>query len=125
MDGTSRKKDRQQYEKILKEESKQIHPNSPTFWVRFPDECRLFKEWSNSTALVFFDFAEDRDNKQSILWFLYPKMQSGNIYLSYFLRSKFIELNNNDGFDKHVQEVISPMHKEILPMYERNILNQR
>lgn len=125
VDGTRCKTDRQQFEKILKEESEEIYKKPLIIRVFFPDECRLIKEWSNSTALVFFDFAEDRDNKQSSLWLLYPKMQSGNIYLSYFSRLSFIELSNNDGFDKFVLDVISPIHKEILPMYERNILNQR
>jgi len=118
VDGIRRKTDKKQFTKILKEESIQIIDNPPTIKVRFPEECRLFNEWCNSNSLVFFDFAGDKENENSLLWLLYPHMQSGNIYLSYISKSSFIELSNDDGFEKLVEEVIAPMHEEILPMYE-------
>jgi len=52
---------------------------------------------------------------------LYPHIKSSNIYLSYISQFAFIQLSNNDGFDKLVRDVIDPMHKEILPLYEKNI----
>jgi len=118
VDGARRKTDKKQFAKILKEESIQIIDNPPTIKVRFPEECRLFNEWRNSNSLVFFDFSGDKENENSLLWLLYPHMQSGNIYLSYISKSGFIELSNDHGFEKLVEEVIVPMHKEILPMYE-------
>ena len=118
IDGTRRKTDKKQFAKILKEECSKIIENPPTIKVHYPEECRLFNEWGNSSSLVFFDFDENKENENSLLWFLYPYMKSGNIYLSYITRSGFIQLINNDGFEKLVQEVITPMHKEILPMYE-------
>lgn len=118
VDGSKRKTDKKQFAKILKEESIKIIDNPPTIKVRFPEECRLFNEWGNSNSLVFFDFTGDKETDNSLLWLLYPHMQSGNIYLSYISKSGFIELSNDYGFEKLVEEVITPMHKEILPMYE-------
>ena len=125
VDGARRKTDKKQFTKILEEESSKIIENPPTISVHYPDDCRLFNEWGNSNALVFFDFDKNREKEQSLLWLLYPHMQSGNIYLSFITRSGFIQLSNNDGFDKLVRDVISPMHKEILPMYETKIRHRR
>ena len=118
MDGTRRTTDKKQFEKLLND-SRKIIDNPPTIKVLFPEECRLFKEWGNSNALVFFDFDGNNRNDQSLLWLLYPNINSFNTYLSYISQSAFIELSNHDGFDKLVREVIDPMHKEILPMYEK------
>lgn len=117
VDGSRRKTDKTQFSKIL-EESRIIINNPPTIRVYFPKDCKLLIEWSNSNSLVFFDFNGSNDNGNSLLWLLYPNMRSGNIYLSYINRAGFVKLSNNDGFDKLVSDVITPMHKEILPMYE-------
>jgi len=119
MDGTRRKTDKKQFAKILEEGSNKIIDNPPTIRVHFPEDCRLFREWGNSDSLVFFDFAGDERNEQSLLWLLYPQIKSNNIYLSYISQPGFIRLSNNDGFENLVRDVIDPMHKEILPMYER------
>lgn len=124
VDGARRKTDQKQFSKIL-EESIKIIDNPPTIKVHYPDDCRLFNEWGNSNALVFFDFGKNRENEQSLLWLLYPHIHSGNIYLSYITRSGFIELSNGDGFDNLVRNVISPMYKEILPMYEEKDKHNR
>ena len=118
VDGTRRKTDKKQFTKILKEESIKIIDSPLTIKVNFPEECRLLNEWGNSKSLVFFDFADDKENQNSPLWFLYPHMQSGKVYLSCISKSSFIEYINDSGFEKLVEEIITPMHKEILPMYE-------
>ena len=120
INGRRRKTDIKQFDRILKEESIKIADNPPTIKVRFPEECRLFNEWAHSDSLVLFDFSGDTNNNNTLLWFLYPKMKSGNIYLSYINKAGFVELSNNDGFEKLVNDVITPMHKEILPLYEKN-----
>ncbi len=125
VDGTRRKTDSKQFAKIIKEDSIKVIDSPPTIKVLFPEECRLFNEWGNSEALVLFDFSGNNENNNSLLWFLYPQMQSGNVYLSYINKSGFVELSNNDGFEKLAQDVITPMHKEILPMYEANIKHRR
>lgn len=113
VDGARRITDRSQFQKILKE-SAPLRANVPIIKVHFPDECRLFKEWHDSNALVFFDFQDEADSEQSVLWFLFPKTSSGDVYLSPFSRVKFIELHNNNKFDELVQNIISPIHKELV-----------
>lgn len=118
VDGTRRKTDKKHFDKILKE-SRVIIQNPPTIRVPFPEECRLIKEWVNSDSLVFFDFDGSTRSEKSLLWLLYPKSNSSNTYLSYISSTAFIDLNNHDGFEKLVRDVVDPMHKEILPMYEK------
>ncbi|CAB1076409.1 hypothetical protein D1AOALGA4SA_4205 [Olavius algarvensis Delta 1 endosymbiont] len=118
VDGTRRKTDNKQFDKILKE-SRVIIQNPPTIRVPFPEECRLIKEWINRDSLVFFDFDGSTRSEKSLLWLLYPKSNSSNTYLSYISSTAFIDLNNHDGFEKLVRNVVDPMHKEILPMYEK------
>ena len=102
VDGTRRKTDKKQFAKILKEESSVIIEKPLTIRVHYPEDCRLFNEWGNSNSLVFFDFDENKENDNSLLWLLYPHMQFSNIYLSYMTRSNFVKLSSNDGFDKLV-----------------------
>jgi competence protein CoiA len=124
VDGTRRKTDKKQILKMLNEESIIIFKEPATIKVLYPDECRLFKEWSNENSLVLFDFDENKDNVKSQLWLLYPQTQSGNIYLSPIAWTAFVQCSNNDGFEKLVQDVISPIHQELLPKYEKHIKNR-
>lgn len=110
VDGTRRKTDKPQFLKILNE-STIVKTELPILRAPFPDECRLLKEWHNNNALVFFDFQESNDTKQSTLWFLFPKISSDEAYLSPFSRVKFIELHNKNKFDKIVTNIILPIHK--------------
>ena len=110
VDGTRRKTDKSQFQKIL-EESTTESRDPPIKRVHFPDECRLLKEWSDSSVLVFFDFQEEKVTEQSMLWFLFPKISSGDAYLSPFSRVKFIELHNNNKFDELVKNTILPILK--------------
>ncbi|MFA6902886.1 MAG: competence protein CoiA family protein [Gallionellaceae bacterium] len=112
VDGARRKKDKSQFQRIL-DESTTVIREPLIKQVHFPDECRLLREWNDSNALVFFDFEEEKDSEQSRLWFLFPKISSGDAYLSPFSRVKFIELHNNSKFDELVQNIILPFHKEL------------
>ena len=98
VDGLRRKTDESQFQKILKEEGAAVNGKPYITQVRFPDECRLLKEWHNSNALVFFDFQETNFLKQSILWLLFPKDSSGIVYLSPLSRAELIESLNNNNF---------------------------
>jgi competence protein CoiA len=112
VDGTRRKTDKKQFQNILNE-STRVPANVPIIQGHFPDECRLLKEWHDSNVLVFFDFQEVKDPKQSMLWFLFPKTPSGDAYLSPFSRVNFIELHNNNKFDELVKNTILPINKEL------------
>ena len=111
VDGTRRKTDKKQFQKML-EESVQLRTNIPIIRAHFPDECRLLNEWHNN-SLVFIDFKEAEDTEQSMLWFLFPKTPSSSTYLSPFSRASFIELFNNDNFDELFKNIILPIHTEI------------
>jgi len=114
LDGTRRKTDIPQFEKLLKESA--VVTNNPPIQIRrvhFPEECRLLREWYDSDALVFFDFQEAKETKQTMLWFLFPKISDSEAYISTFPRSLFIELHNENKFDEMVRNTILPIHKEL------------
>ena len=142
VDGARRKTDEKQFQKILSE-STRLPTQIPILQVHFPDECRLLKEWQDNNALVFFDFQEMGNTEQPMLWFLFPKMPSGDTYMFPFLRLNFIEFHNNNKFDELVNNTILPIHAELnkrkrteqvnsmrgrtsgLPGFERYVANKR
>ena len=128
VDGTRRKTDKLQFQKAF-EESTTVIRDPLIKRVNFPDECRLLKEWHDSNALVFFDFQEAKETKQSMLWFLFPKTEATEAYISLFSRQKFIELHNENKFDEMVKNIILPIHNELakgfLEISRKNIENDR
>ena len=112
VDGTRRKTDKKQFQKMLKE-SVRLKTDIPIIRTHFPHECRLLKEWHN-TSLVFFDFGEAENAEKSILWFLFPKTASSSAYLSPFSRTNFIEIFRNDNFGEVFEINILPIHTEIV-----------
>ena len=105
VNGTRRKTDKLQFQKVL-EESSTVLREPLIKRVRFPDECRLLKEWHDGDALVFFDFQETKEPKQSMLWFLFPMIETNEAYISLFSRQKFIELHNENKFDEDRKSVV-------------------
>lgn len=120
VDGCRRPTDVKQFNRILEEGSTRIVNKPYTIRVNFPDECRLINEWGSSDKLVFFDFYSGNKTGQEFLWFLYPQLPSGNVYISRIKSCAFVETSNGNGFEKLFQEVIFPMHQEILPLYEQH-----
>jgi hypothetical protein len=112
VDGTRRKTDKKQFRRVLEEGSK-LRTNIPIIRVHFPDDCRLLNEWHSNNSLVFFDFREPDDTKESMLWFLFPKTQSSSAYLSAISRSSFIDLFNSGSFEELYNNTIMPIHSEI------------
>ncbi len=112
VDGTRRKTDKPQFQKTI-EESSIVWKEPLIRRVHFPEECRLLKEWHDSNALVFFDFQETNETKQSKLWFLFPIISTTEAYLSIFPRESFVEMHNNNKFDEMVSNIIFPI-REIL-----------
>ena len=122
VDGTRRKTDKLQFEKAIKESTvKSDHPPLLLLRVLFPEECRLLKEWHDSNVLVFFDFQETKEKKQSMLWFLFPKIATNDAYIMSFPRQLFIEMHNENKFDEMVKNTISPIQK----MLEKDIQMRR
>ena len=108
VDGTRRKTDKTQFQKILRE-STQVPGPILIRLIRFIDDCRLLKEWRDDNILVFFDFQEIENTEQPPLWFMFPKTPSGNTYISPFPRKDFIDLHHNNRFDELVTEKIFPI----------------
>ena len=103
-DGTRRPTDIVQFQKIFDEgEFTQCGPL--VLHIHFPEECRLFKEWGNSSSLIFLDFNVER------LWFIYPKISGNRIFLNPFPRSYIIERLNNNKFDEILDTMINPVQK--------------
>ena len=121
VDGTRRKTDKPQFQKAI-EESNIVWKEPLIRRVHFPEEYRLLKEWHDSNALVFFDFQEANETKQSKLWFLFPKISTTKAYLSTFSREDFVELHNNNKFDEIVSNKILPI-REILASNKQNVSN--
>ncbi len=104
VDGTRRKTDIPQFAKILKESD--VVTNNPPIQIRrvhFPEECRLLREWHEINALVFFDLQEVNETKQSMLWFLIPKISNSEAYISTFPRALFINLLNDIHLTKRLE----------------------
>ena len=142
MDGTRRKTDKPQFQEAINESA--IVWKEPLIRrVHFPEECRLLKEWHDSNALVFFDFQEAKETKQSMLWFLFTKTSTSETYISPFSQFNFIELHNKNKFDETVRNIILPIseilaskkqikpgnevysHPNKLSGFERHLANKR
>lgn len=114
VDGTRRKTDNPQFEKIRKEGYFEVNNPPLAIWqLRNIEECRLFNEWHDGDALVFFDFQDIKETKQEMLWFLFPKLSNAKAYISEFPRDLFIKLLNENEFDDFVENKIKPCHEEL------------
>ena len=102
VDGLRRKRDKPQFQKVLVE-SMVISTKPPIRRVRFPEECRLLKEWLDCSAPVFFDFQEGEILEQSVLWLLL--ISNREAYLIPFSRNNFIKYHHGKDFDKIVREL--------------------
>lgn len=113
LDGTRRQRDKPNFHRILEEYA--IRSDDPRFKAIIgPDDCKLIEEWHESNALVFLDFQDVDDEKQQILWFLFPRVADNEAYLWPISRDKFIELHNNNKFDELVEKTISPFIEKLI-----------
>ena len=83
VDGTRRLRDKDKFIDVW-EQSKAIHSKiEARRLLGYFDECALLRDWSDSTAPVFFDFRDD------VLWLLLPKTIEGR-YIFRIKRSELI-----------------------------------
>jgi hypothetical protein len=108
VDGLRRESDRKQFLRVLKENTVRFQ-NLPILIVSFPEECRLLKEWKDTSVLVFFDFHKDIDLDNSGLWLLLPAISSKEAYLATFSREVFTQAHNKNEFDNIVKSKIEPV----------------
>jgi hypothetical protein len=118
VDGMRRKTDVKQFQKILNKADFVFH--EPVLLdVNYPEDCKLLKEWGNSSSLIFVDFDDSligyRDGYGSTedLWLIYPQTSDSKVFISQFARSSFIELLNNNKCDEIFDKLINPIQKEI------------
>ena len=112
LDGTKRKRDKTNFHRILDEFS--IKSDDSRFKTIFgQDDCKLIKEWHQSNALVFLDFQDMDETKQSIIWFLFPKIAENEAHLFPISRDYFIELQKDNKFDELIEETIAPFIKKL------------
>ncbi len=120
VDGNRRKTDISQFNKAI-EKSTVICEEPLVLRVHISEECRLLKEWDNSNSLIFFDFQEVNSPKQIKLWFLYPKISSGETFISTFPRSYFIKVLNENKFNALLKNTIIPNRKEFEKATKLNV----
>jgi len=118
VNGTRRKTDAKQFQKIF-DEGEITQYGRLVLHIHFPEDCRLLKEWGNSSSLIFLDFNVER------LWFIYPRISGNRIFLNPFPRSSFIELLNNNKFDGINDTIINPIQKVMEDLKQENIRSER
>jgi hypothetical protein len=82
VDGTRRKRDAKQFERAWDDGV----PVAPAVQRLFADGCALLREWSGSSAPIFFDFGGPK------LGWLLPDRRIGSAYVTLFPRDQFIFL---------------------------------
>jgi len=124
VDGLRRSTDIKQFQKML-DESRLVYKAPLILQVRFPEDCRLLREWHDESAFVFIDFKEVQASEQVPLWFLFLKVEDSGTYIGQFSRTEFIKLlSNNNEFGELLKNIIKSIH-EILVKNERTIRSQR
>jgi hypothetical protein len=117
IDGTKRQRDRPKFYRILEEYG--LRSEDPRFkHILGSDECALLKEWHEINAFVLLDFQDGDDGKQSILWFLFPRIAIDEAYLWPITKDEFIALHISNKFDELVEKTISPFIKKLID-YEK------
>lgn len=94
VNGMRRKKDKSKFFDSLREVASVTDQQSPVrriFKILW-DDCALFRDWSESSSPVFFDFGKE----EPMLWCLLPKSSEGEAYVLEFLRAGFILFHRNE-----------------------------
>lgn len=123
VNGLRRKRDEQQFQKAI-DESEIVCEKPLIRRINFIDECRILNEWLDCSHLVFFDFQEAQELKDSVLWFLLPRVSNSKAYLMRFARSKFVTFNQDKRFDQLVRTRLVPI-QNLLVNYEQNKRSNR
>lgn len=112
VDGTRRKRDPSQFEKVLKENGRRILGKLNLLKIFFPEESVLLREWSNSRVSVFFDFSGVDRPEDALLWCLI-RVVDGSAYVAPFPVSELLKYHSPEttvdfaellkGFDEIVK----------------------
>ena len=95
VDGTRRKTDIKQFQD-------EINQAYIVYYLEYPEDYRLIREWGSSQSLVFVDFGTDE------LWLIY-----NDDCISAFSRNSFVELMNNTQSDEVYKVLLDPIQKQL------------
>jgi len=115
VDGMRRQRDIQQFQKALKE-GRVLNREPLIIRIDFPAECRLIKEWMDSSALVLFDFHDDKTSNDSVLWILLPRISNSETYLMSISRGNFIQYQLDDRFEKLFTDQILSYRDQLIEL---------
>lgn len=120
VDGAMRKTDIPKFNEARKE-GRVIAPHPPfqTVMIYFPDECRIIRDWRNSTAPVLFDFQQVNGAEHPMLWLLFPMISDSVAYICSFPRNLFIDSHNKNEFDLVFNKIILPFRNELIALDNR------
>ena len=90
VDGTKRKTDIKQLNKLLSSGVK-LNTKIPTYAVDPNNDNRLLDEWHNNDSLVFFDFNQVDQNRQKVIWYVLPKLETKDAFIPSFANDLFIQ----------------------------------
>ena len=92
VNGTRRKRDKQQFLKALKTGGVAIKEWN-LLKIPFPDEYAILRDWIDSKVPVLFDFSEDGKPEETHLWCLI-RVINGIAYIGPFSREDFIKYHS-------------------------------
>ncbi len=120
VDGARRKTDIPKFNEALKEGLViESQPPFQTVMIHFPDECRIIRDWRNSTAPVLFDFQQVNGAEHPMLWLLFPMISDSVAYICSFPRNLFIDFHNKNEFDLFFNKTILPFRNELIALDNR------
>jgi len=120
VDGARRKTDIPKFNEALKEGLLLApHPPFQIAMIHFPDECRIIRDWRNSTAPVLFDFPQVNGAEHPMLRLLFPRISDSVAYICSFPRNLFIDFHNKNEFDQVFNKIILPFRNELIALDNR------
>lgn len=100
VNGLRRQRDKQQFLDAMNNGARVS--DRPIMRSVLPNECALLRDWSGSSAPVFFDFGE-----QQRIWWLFPKCPDGKSYIAEFPRVSFVHIflsGETDAFERLLKD---------------------
>lgn len=132
VNGNRRERDKAKFFKVIAEDGRPFStsPLTHKLWVH---DCKLFEEWINPNAAVFFDFGDDQT-----FWCLVPSHPDMYVYVIEVSKSRFLDIHTGNfnesskDFGDHIRDLINSISTEISDQRIRreqealrNMINQR
>jgi competence protein CoiA len=119
VDGLRRTRDKLQFQRVI--DSSRVMMKDPLIMhARFPEECRLLKEWLGGKAPVFFDFQESIEADRAVLWLASPVGSGSDVYFLRFDRSEFVDYHHDERFN----QIVLPLRDSLANARTNNSSNR-